>query len=64
MIVQEICVIMHVVYASNKDEDQSAHLRIVKSAVFVRIVERKVWCLVLPTIFNQNHTFKTLRGSG
>ena len=46
------------------DADQSAHLRIVKSAVFVRIVERKVWCLVLPTIFNQNHTFKTLRGWG
>ena len=36
---------MHVVYASNKDADQSSHLRIVKSAIFVRIVETKVWCL-------------------
>ena len=35
MIVQEICFIMHVVYASNKDADQSAHLRIDKSAIFV-----------------------------
>ena len=51
---------MHLVYASNKDADQSKHLRIVKSAIFFSYCRKKS---MVPTIFNQNHTFKILRGS-
>ena len=48
---------MHVVYASNKNADQSAHLRIVKSAIFGRILERKYGAYTfLPKLHFQDST--------
>ena len=52
--------IIHVVYPSNKDTYQCVHFRVVKGVIFVRIV---LSICIVTTVFNQGHSFNTLRDS-